>query len=106
VDEVQPEEQKPGHSRYGVISVMIAMVNLALICWCIFAWLLSAPVAHGTGYTPVREMEAIIALALVGLFFGWIGGGQARSGFWKGVIVLGGLFNGLALLFVGAIRFG
>ena len=62
----------------NIISVMIKMVNLALIGLCIFLWFLGAA-PHGTGKTYDEDLiEAIIVLALVGFIFGWTDGKEKK----------------------------
>jgi hypothetical protein len=82
----EEEAQQPRATKFfswvvraaNIISVMIKMVNLALIGLCIFLWFLGAA-PHGTGKTHDEDLiEAIIVLALVGFIFGWTDGKEKK----------------------------
>jgi len=90
----------PGHLKYGRISVIIALINLALSCLCLFLWAFSSPVTGGMGYIPFGLMDAIVALALVGVICGQMASKQKRNC----LVLLGGLFNASILLVILAIR--
>jgi hypothetical protein len=87
----------------GVISVVISMVNGALAFGLLILWAYSGnTVTGGTGYTPVRELDFICAVALVGVIFGLIDiclRDGTRSWIWFAVVtVLGCLPNGFVFL--------
>ena len=104
-DGVQPEEQKPKHSGYGITSFTISIVNGLLIC-CFFICVITTQdwiFGHGQA-SPTESLimgtlgVAIIVLSLVGFILGWVGARQQNLRKLFGV--LGIVFNSLPLFVI------
>ena len=104
-DEVQPEEQKPKHSEYGIASFVISIVNGLFIC-SLFIYVITTQdwiFAHRQA-SPTESLimgtlgVAIIVLPLVGFILGLVGTRQHNR--WKLFGVLGIVFNSLPLFVI------
>ena len=104
-DGVQPEEQKPKHSGYGIASFVILIVNGLLIC-CFFIYVITTQDwIFGRGQASSTESlimgtlgVAIIVLSLVGFILRWVGARQQDRR--KLLDVLGIVFNSLPLFVI------
>ncbi len=112
--ESQPENKNLKHSRCGIASFVILMVNGLLIC-CLFIYAMitqAMKFGHGPPPSPTESLimgtlgVAIIVLSLVGFILRWVGARQQNRRKLFGV--LGIVFNSLPLfvivLFLSGLR--
>ena len=103
--ESQPENKNLKHSRYGIATFVISIVNGLLIC-CLFIYVITTQ-DWILGHSPASSTEslimgtlgvAIFVLSLVGFILGWVGTRQQNRRKLFGV--LGIVFNSLPLFVI------